>query len=81
MKLRNVIAQWILVRTFGYATSLLHRLDDDHAQYWKPSRREHIELLRGVCAALYRQVRLFGFPMMSITGDSPTEERFNNQWP
>lgn len=77
MKLHDVIAEWILVRTFGYATKLLHKLDDhDPAQSIK---REHLELLRGVCAVLYRQIQILGYPMMS--SESPTTKRFMNQWP
>ena len=73
MKLRNMIAQWILVRTFGYATDLLHRLDDYDAR--RPTHRQHVELLRHVCSGLYRQIRCLSDPTFTLTQTS------TNQWP
>lgn len=71
--LRKAIAQWILVRTFGYATTLLRKVENDAL-----ARPSAIELVRGVVTALYRQIQVLSYPTYT---DSPTTKRFMNQWP
>ena len=74
LSLRKVIVQWVLVRTFGYAVELLEKL----APPGHP-KRDHIELLRGVVAALFREIQVIAYPAHRV--ESPTAKRFNNEWP